>query len=107
MDRKFAELSDITDRVARINSPYESDLGSAFTDMENFIEDAISWNIPYSDRDMFTAYKSHMSFHREVVSEIIREARELLMDDRRHFLKRLVSYHKEFSKWFDRLDDLE
>lgn len=104
LDTTFNELSDITDCVALINSPYDSDLESAFEAMEGFMRKAMSWNLDEAGEELLRVYLSHMSFHREIVAEIIAEARNLLMEDRRTYLKRLVNYHKGFVSWFSRIE---
>ena len=104
VDTYFNILSDITDRVAMMNSRYDSDLDQAFTDMEKQIREAMEWDPAEMKSDVLQAYLSHMSFHREIVAEIISGARHLLINERRHYLKRLVTYHKEFSRWFNRIE---
>ena len=99
VETRFDRLSAITDRVALINSVYDSDLNGAFDEMESFIGDARTWDPAEMDEDARRFYLSHMSFHREIVAEIISEARRVLLDDRRPFVKRLVNYHRESSKW--------
>lgn len=104
IDQRFDELSDMTDRVALMNSRYDSDLDAAFTEMENFIRESKTWDIEMMSPEHRQVYMSHLSFHREIVAEIIREARDLLLNDRRNYLKRLVNYHKDFSDWLGRIE---
>ena len=107
LETHFNQLTEITDQVALITSVYDSDvLGDALTDMENFVKDVMSWNMEEMDAQIKKAYLSHLSFHREIVAEIIAETRQSLKEgqthvqDRRPYLKRLVHYHKNFIKWF-------
>ena len=104
MDEKFNELSNITDQVALMNSPYETDLEAGFAAMEGLVEDSRSWDLDVMSPEARRAYLSHMSFHREIVAEIIVEARRRLIQERRPYLKRLVNYHKSFSTWLLRLE---
>ncbi len=104
LETHFNKLTEITDRVALMNSVYDSDLESAFSAMEAFIEDAIRWDLSTLDSDVLRAYLSYMSFHREIVADIVSEARRLLMENRRQYLKRLVNYHKNFINWFGKAE---
>lgn len=101
---RFDTLSDITDRVALVNSVYDSNLEGAFQEMEDFVGDAQGWDLSILDDDALRFYLSHMSFHREIVAEIINEARQVLIDDRRPYVKRLVNYHREFSRWLSGIE---
>ena len=47
-------------------------------------------------------YLSHMSFHREIIADIVSEARFQIPEDRRGFLKTLVSYHRDISVWLSK-----
>ncbi len=104
IDTHFNQLTDITDQVALVNSSYDSDLEESFDRMEKFIKDAMGWDLQELTPRALKTYLSHMSFHREIVAEIISEARRQLMEGRRGYLKRLVSYHKEFMAWFARVE---
>jgi len=104
VESRFDRLSDITDQVALVNSVYESDLDQAFDEMEGFISDAQTWDVEGMDEDARKFYISHMSFHREIVAEIIAEARQVLLDERREYVKRLKSYHRDFSRWLAGLE---
>lgn len=104
LEKRFNILQDITDQVALINSPYDSDLEGSFQTMEGFTVEARGWDLDTMEPEILRVYMSHMSFHREIVAEIIAEARRQLMDDRRDLVKRLVNYHKEFSRWYLRTE---
>ncbi len=104
VEGRFVGLSDITDSVAQVNLPYESDLDGAFQAMESFIATARGWDLGPMDAAARRCYLSHMSFHREIVAEIIAEARRVLLDDRRHYVKRLVNYHRDFSRWLSGIE---
>ncbi|MCB1307551.1 MAG: hypothetical protein KDK30_05195 [Leptospiraceae bacterium] len=104
VELKFNILSDITDQVALVNSVYESDIDHAIDQMTGFVQDAMGWDLDVMTEEARQFYLSHMSFHREIVAEIIAEARQLLMDDRREQVKRLVNYHKDFSRWLNGIE---
>lgn len=104
IDKQFNQLSDITDRVAMMNSDYDTDLKSAFQEMETLVKEVMALELNQMDAECRQVYLSHMSFHREIVAEIIVSARKLLMNDRREYLKRLVKYHRSFSSWFNRTE---
>ncbi|MBE7440702.1 MAG: PLU-1-like domain protein [Spirochaetales bacterium] len=106
LEEKFSQLTDITDRVAMINSRYDSDLDGALTEMEEFIEDAMQWDVEQLTAEARLNYLSQVSFHREVIAEIIADARRLLIDERREQVKRLVAYHKNFSRWCNKVEKL-
>ncbi len=102
---EFDKLSNITDRVALMNSEYEAELEPAFREMENFIANARQWDISDLLPEVRQFYLSSISFHREIVAEILAEARSLLMENRRHYLKRLAHYHKGLSQWLQELEE--
>ena len=104
VEARFDVLSDITDRVALMNSVYESDLEGAFHEMESFIGGARTWDLEAMEEAARKFYLSHMSFHREIVAEIIAEARQVLLDERRPYVKRLVNYHRDFSRWLNGIE---
>ncbi|MBI3394431.1 MAG: hypothetical protein HY042_01210 [Spirochaetia bacterium] len=104
LETRFEKLREITDRVALMNTVYDSDITSAFDGMEGFMAEAMTWDLHSFGADARRAYLSHMSFHREIVADTIAEARRLLLPERREYLKRLVSYHKNFIKWFGKLE---
>src|SRR5690606_29785552 len=104
IDRHFDRLRDVTDNVALMNHRYDVDLESAFAEMEETVQEAMSWDLAGMTGEMRMAYMSHMSFHREIIAETIAEARTVLIDERRGYLKRLVTYHKNFRLWLNRLE---
>ena len=100
----FNTLSEITDRVAMINSEYQTDLESAVYDLENFMSADVFHSVSDKEQNFIQSFLSHMSFHREIIADIITEARQLLIEERREFLRRLVAYHKSFVKNFSVLE---
>ena len=104
LEEKFQKLTEVTDRVALINSEYDSDIETSIITLLSVIEEVKNMIIDIeknSDERHSKCYFSHLSFHREVMAEIISEARILLISERREYLKRLVSYYKSFCFWFD------
>lgn len=104
VETHFDELSDLTDLVAQVNSIYESDIEGNMQKMEDFIHNAMKWDVNILEPDAKLFYISHMSFHREIVSEVIADARQVLIDERRPYVKRLVNYFKEFKRWLANLE---
>lgn len=104
LDMRFGRLSEITDRLAQINTIYDTDVDRAFDEMEEFTKEVMTWDPGTMGADSLRSFLSHMSFHREVVADIIAEARRLLLPERRESLKKLVNYHKNFVKWFSRIE---
>ncbi|MDH5655482.1 MAG: PLU-1-like domain protein [Spirochaetia bacterium] len=105
IEQYFNHLSEITDRVAMINSDYQTDLEAAVSDLESFFPDSDALHQLYEMDEAFVpAFLSHMSFHREIIADIIEQARQLLVEERRKYLRRLVSYHKSFVKDFTVLE---
>jgi len=90
--------------VALINSDYESDLEGAVSSMEASMKAIMGWDLAGLAGEEKRMFLSHLSFHREIVADIISEARSQLVEARREYLKRLVAYHKDFAKWFSRLE---
>ncbi|GIX42504.1 MAG: hypothetical protein KatS3mg129_2237 [Leptospiraceae bacterium] len=104
IERFFSILREITDKVALMNSPYPSELELAFKRLEEFWNGLEKINLNLLPGEIRLLYISHLTFHRETVADIIAEARELLIEERRTFLKRLVQYHREFSKWLQQIE---
>jgi hypothetical protein len=73
-------------------------------DLETFMKNTMASDLESMDIQALNYFLSHLSFHREIIADIISEARQLLIEERREYLKRLVSYHKEFVKWFQRME---
>ncbi|MBW7857257.1 MAG: hypothetical protein H3C43_02910 [Leptonema sp. (in: Bacteria)] len=104
LDRFFTVLRDITDRVALMNSPYPSDIERAFGQLEEFMAGCEKFNLEEMKPAACKFHLSHLTFHRETVADIIAEARELLMDDRRPYLQRLVAYQRDFIAWLNKAE---
>lgn len=102
LERFFAVLRDITDRVALMNSPYPSDLEKAFSQLEEFMDGCMRLNMASMGAAVRLFHISHLTFHREIIADIIAEARNLLFDERRPFLQRLVTYHREYTRWLQK-----
>ncbi|MFN3603404.1 MAG: hypothetical protein ACK4UJ_01705 [Leptonema sp. (in: bacteria)] len=104
IEKIFSILREITDRVSLINSYYPSDLEIAFTRLKEFWNNLSHFPFDAIPTSLRALCLSHLTFHRETISDIIKEARLLLMENRRDFLKTLVNYHREFSKWLQELE---
>ena len=87
IEKKFDELSDITNKVALINSDYGGDIDEAIIKMKEFSDVLRSWDIFSMSPKHILYYLSHMSFHREIIADIVSEARFQIPEDRRGFLK--------------------
>ncbi|TGK20152.1 PLU-1-like domain protein [Leptospira fluminis] len=103
LDSYFQSLTDITDTISILNSPYDSDFDADIDRMEDFFKDIQSRDWFAHGREHFNLFASHFSFHTKIVEEIIREAREILDPERRAYVKRLVSYNKNVLEWFAEL----
>ena len=103
IEKKFDELSNITNQIALINSDYEGDIDDAILEMRNSTELLKSWDVSSMSSEHRLYYLSHMSFHREIIADIISEARFQLPEDRRHHLKALVHYHRELCSWLSQV----
>lgn len=104
LERFFAVLRDITDRIALMNSPYPSDLDKAFSQLEEFMAGCGRLKIEGMNESVRLFHISHLTFHREIIADIIAEARNLLLDDRRPYLQRLVAYHRDYTRWLGKLE---
>lgn len=100
----FSILREITDKVALINSYYPSDLETAFLRLEEFWKAIINIEFDEIPNSLRPLCISHLTFHRESIYDVIKEARKLLIEERREFLKKLVSYHREFSTWLQNIE---
>jgi hypothetical protein len=103
LESYFQTLTDLTDTIAVVNSPYESDFDHDIGQLEQYFSDIASRPWETSERDYFNLFCSHFTFHAKIVEEIIHEARRVLMPERRVFVKRLVAYHKHAEEWFAEL----
>ena len=99
IEQKFDELSSITDQLALINSVCESNIDFPIEEMKVFVAELQQWDLNKMPIEDKRYYLSHMSFHREIIADIIAEARSLLIEDRRQYLRALVAYYKEFCRW--------
>ncbi|PJZ70731.1 PLU-1-like domain protein [Leptospira perolatii] len=99
LEAYFQSLTDLTDTIAVLNSPYDGDFDSDIDRMDEFFRDIQSKDWLSKDREFFDLFTSHFSFHAKIVEEIIREAREILHPERRGYVKRLVGYLKNAEEW--------
>ncbi|MBU43626.1 MAG: hypothetical protein CMN76_10430 [Spirochaetaceae bacterium] len=104
LEEVFDVLSEITDRISLMNSVYESNLDQAFEDLKQFSHTVRQWSADQIPQDIRRFYLSHLTFHREIIADIIAEARSLLMEERREYLKTLVRYHKDYCSWLDTME---
>lgn len=104
LEKVFATLTEITDRVSLMNSVYDSDLDGAFSDLDRFTAEIAEWNYDDIPEDSRSYFLSHLTFHREIIADIIQEARSLLYEERRPFLKKLVKYHREYAAWLSKIE---
>ena len=104
LEQVFDVLSEITDRISLMNSIYESNLDKAFGDLKDFSGNVRQWSAEQIPQEIRRFYLSHLTFHREIIADIIAEARSLLMDERREYLKALVKYHKDYCSWLDSME---
>lgn len=100
LETYFQTLTDLTDTIAVVNSPYESDFEQDIGQLEQYFTDIASRPWETSDREYFNLFSSHFTFHAKIVEEIIHEARRVLIPERRIYVKRLVAYHKHAEEWF-------
>ncbi|HBS05426.1 MAG TPA: hypothetical protein DEA96_10695 [Leptospiraceae bacterium] len=104
LEQVFDVLSEITDRISLMNSIYESNLEQAFDDLKQFSLTVRQWSADQIPQEIRRFYLSHLTFHREIIADIIAEARSLLMEERREYLKTLVRYHKDYCSWLDTME---
>lgn len=104
LEKVFATLTEVTDRVSLMNSVYDSDLDQAFSDLDRFTNEIADWNYDDIPEESRSYFMSHLTFHREIIADIIQEARSLLYDERRPYLKKLVKYHKDYAAWLSKIE---
>ncbi len=100
LESYFQQLTDITDNIATINTPYGLDHDKDFKDMESFYENLLTVNWVEADYGYYDLFTSYFTFHIKIIEEIIKEAREILDPDKRLYLKKLVAYKKQADDWF-------
>lgn len=96
----FQRLTDITDNISIMNTPYEVDQDKDFSDLVIFFNDLTSRDWEKSDPAYYELFTSFFTFHIKVVEEIIREARQILNPEKRPYLKKLVTHKKDAEEWF-------
>ena len=104
MEGKFDYLSNLTDQISLMNTDPVSNVDNAVEEMQKSIEELKGWKISNLSKQEKNYYLSHMSFHREIIADIISEARALLIEKYRGHLKVLVRYHREFCFWLAELE---
>ena len=72
--------------------------------MKIAVKELKSWELSDMSTEQKQFYLSHMSFHREIIADIITEARSLLIDKYRKHVKALVQYHRELCEWLKQID---
>ncbi len=107
LESYFQELTDITDKVATMNTHFDA---TPKEDIEKLLDfyaklKEIPWE--YSERSYFELFSSYFSFHLKIVEEIIMEARGILDPEHRPYVKQLVAYTKEANEWFTSLKKLK
>ena len=104
LEKEFSKLSDLTDKIARMNISEEVRPDAFIIELKFFLSRIITWNVGAMPFHVRKSCLSHMSFHREVVADIIAEARSLLLASHHQSLQGLVSYHKQFSQMLQELE---
>ncbi len=104
LEEKFSKLSDLTDQIARMNVSEEVKPDSFIEELTFFLDRLREWNIGAMPFPVRKSCLSHMSFHREVVADIITETRSLLLASHHQSLQGLVSYHKKFNETLQELE---
>ena len=99
IEESFSELGKITDVIACLDMDAMDMMYEHLEKMKVFVAKLQSWDMTNYSTEEVGYYMSHMSFHREIMADIIAEARSLLWEDSREYLKSLVSYHKELCLW--------
>ncbi|MCB1157802.1 MAG: PLU-1-like domain protein [Leptospiraceae bacterium] len=103
LEAYFQRLTDITDNIAIINTPYDADHDKDFADMEAFFTDIAGRKWEDCETNYYDLFTSYFTFHMKIIEETIKEAREILNPEKRPYLKHLVNYSKKTSEWFAQL----
>lgn len=104
IENQFDKLSNITDKISHVNNEYESDIDTAINEMKIAVNELKNWELSDMSIEQKQFYLSHMSFHREIIADIIAEARSLLIDKYRKHVKTLVKYHRELCEWLNQIE---
>lgn len=104
LEQYFQELTDITDGIAVMNTPYDGDFDGQIQEMRDFFADVSAREWEAAEAEYFKLFASHFTFHVKIVEEVINEAREILDPERKPQVKQLVQYVKEANDWFQELE---
>lgn len=107
LESYFQGLTDITDKIATMNTHFDATPGEDIQKMLEFYESLkqIPWE--YSEKQYFELFCSYFSFHLKIVEDIIMEARSILNPEHRPFVKQLVAYTKTADEWFQNLKKIK
>jgi hypothetical protein len=103
LETYFQELTDITDKVATMNTHFDATPKDDIQAMLKFHENLLTIPWEHSEKPYFELFCSYFSFHLKIVEEIIMEAREILEPEHRPYVKQIVAYVKSCEEWFANL----
>ena len=99
----FQTLTDLTDKIAVMNTHYDNDTVKELSSMEEVYSGMIEIPWEGAGKEYYGLFTSHLTFHLRIVKEIIQEAREILNPDNREHVKNLVIYVKRAEEWFNEI----
>jgi len=100
LETYFQRLTDITDRIAMMNSHFDATPELDIPMLFEFYEDIEKHSWESTDREYYDLFTSYFTFHVKTVEEIIQEAREILNPENREYVKKLVQHVKAADEWF-------
>ena len=112
VEEKFDRLSDLTDNVATLNSPYAKSVKESLAEMKILSSEICKIDPRSLSSSLRVTYLNHLSFHKGIVFGIIEESRSLRFsqekphENYRPQIKELVQYYKEFNEWFKSLEKM-
>lgn len=107
LETYFQELTDITDKVATMNTHFDAKPKDDIEAMLKFHEGLLEIPWEHAEKSYFDLFCSYFSFHLKIVEEIIMEARSILDPEHRPYVKQLVAYTKSSDEWFNNLKKIK
>lgn len=107
LESYFQELTDITDKIATMNTHFDAKPQEDIDGMLKFHESLLEIPWEHSEKQYFDLFCSYFSFHLKIVEEIIMEARSILEPEHRPYVKQIVAYMKGADEWFNTLKKIK
>ena len=104
LEQKFSYLDDIMERVATINGVSSGDLQLAIDELNAFGNSIFRWDFKQLPDNLLNPCLNHLTYHREILANLIYETRLSIEEERRELFKRIVAYSKRYGEWLKNLE---